>query len=129
MATDTMNVNNLTHSSSDGNTSLSGTLGEMATSSKTDPSLLHKVTTLQQENQELLQLRRELENRVQEQENKLKAVTESFEKERAELVEVQRKEMEQQFKAFMQDWISSMDQENPEVVSRMKTGIEKLIQE
>lgn len=46
------------------------------------------MSNLQQENQELLSTRRELESRLAEAEKKITAVTESYEKERAALVEV-----------------------------------------
>lgn len=38
-------------------------------------------------------------------------------------------EMQTQFENFMQDWIASMEKENPEVVSKMKTGVERMIDE
>eukprot|EP00961_Rhodomonas_salina_P161330 2171738-Rhodomonas_salina.2 len=108
--------------------------------SKTDPSLLHQcivtcelfckyqITSLQKENQDLLQQRREIESRLKDLETKMQEKEALHMKEKEQFIEVQKKEMEHHFKSFMQDWIASMEKENPEVIEKMKGGIDKLIE-
>jgi hypothetical protein len=94
-----------------------------------------KITSLQKENQDLLQERRNLENRLKDVEENIKnkefdfeKQRENFEKERAEIVKVQRVEMEKHFKAFMEEWMHHMSKNNPEIVEHVKGGVEKLIE-
>lgn len=61
--------------------------------SKSDPSLLKQISALQLQNQELLQSRSELEKKLEANHQEFETLKENFAKERAELVEVQRKVM------------------------------------
>lgn len=50
-----------------------------------------------------------------------------YEKEHAEFIEKQKKEMESQFKNFMEEWMASMSKESPEVIEQVKEGAQNLI--
>lgn len=91
--------------------------------------MLLQVSALQKENQELLDLRRQLEGKLKAEEEKNTVLSENFEKEKQVQAGKRSEEMEKDFKAFMQEWVVSMGKENPKTAENMKQGIDVMMKE
>lgn len=88
-----------------------------------------QVSALQQENQELLDLRRQLEGKLKAEEEKNTVLNENYEKEKQAQAGKRSEQMDKDFKAFMQQWVVSMGKENPKTAENMKQGIDVMMKE
>jgi hypothetical protein len=95
----------------------------------TDTSLLHQLTRLQAEKQELLNKSREYEAQLKQRDDAMLKIKENYEKEHAEFIESSKREMQEQFRNFMEDWMATMKKESPEVVEQVMEGAKHLMEE
>jgi hypothetical protein len=116
------------HSDSQREMSKEGTSASMS-SINTDTSLLHQLARLQTEKQEWLNKTREYDNRLKERDDTLVKMKENYEKEHAEFIETSKREMQEQFRNFMEDWMVTMKKESPEVVEQVMEGAKNAMQE